>query len=137
MSELIRIKPVSSKSKLETLREFGHRSFIEVGEGDKPLGFFVETKETAGISVSKPTPGRRTPVAGHQALVWTNKPLEYRENSNVFKIAQIVKEFARVPTRRDELVKETSSEVKNAFTNLQVSNTISMLVTDGYLVIPG
>lgn len=137
MSELIRIKPVSSKSKLETLREFGHRAFIEVGEGDKPLGFFVETKETAGIAVSNPTPGRRTPVAGKQALVWTGKQITYRETSNVYKIAVVVRDFAKIPTRRDELVSATSNEVSKNFTNLQVSNAISMLVGDGYLVIPG
>lgn len=136
MSELLRIKPVSSKSKIETLREFGHRAFAEIGDDGKPVGYWVETKETAGIQVSAPQRGRRHAVSGNVALVWAGKPLKVTIKDSLFaKIGALAKDYAAHPARRDELVAVLTKESKA--TDTQVTNVISRLTTEGYLVVPG
>lgn len=136
MSELLRIKPVSSKSKLDTLREFGHRAFVEIGDDGKPIGYWVETKETAGIQVSKPQKGRRHAVTGNVALVWAGKPLKVVVKDSLFaKVGGLAADLAAHPVRRDELVKVLTKESK--VTEIQVTNVVSRLTTEGYLVVPG
>lgn len=136
MSELLRIKPVSALSKIKVLREFGHRVFAELGNDGAAVGYFVETKETAGIAVSKQQPGRRHAVTGNVALVWAGVEYKsrYRE-SLTGKIAEALKEFAATPTRREELVEAIAKET--GYTELQVTNAISYLTGKGHLVVPG
>lgn len=134
MSEIIRIKPVSSRAKIEVLREFGHRAFVEIGDDGKPIGYFVETKETAGTHVSAQKPGRRTPVTKNQALVWIDKTVTYKKGLPA-RFASLVKELAAVPTRRAELVDAIVKEA--GISEVQATNLVSVFTGDGYLVIPG
>lgn len=136
MSELLRIKPVSSRSKLDTLREFGHRAFVELGDDGKPSSYWVETKEVTNLQVSKQQKERRPAIAGNAALVWAGKSFKSKRPGSIYaKVAEAAKELATIPTRRYDLVE--AIEKDGDYAEMQVTNAISRLTIDGYLVVPG
>lgn len=135
MSGLIRIRPVSSRSKIDTLREFGHRVFAELGDKGESVGYFVEYKgEGVPAAPVKPTIKRKSPINANQLVIYTGlelRPFKGGPDTPIARVAALLHGFASKPARRGELLEAIIKTT--GLSNQQVTNALSALTTEGYL----
>lgn len=138
---MIRIKP-ASKTDAVILRRYGHRIFVEVDDKLQHLGFYIEFRDGSEVQ-TQPVTSRKTrtfarsPLAKNVALIWVDRPIQYKPESVAYKIADVVKQVTSgKATRRMDLTAFVTS-ILTEVSPTTISPAISDLYDKGYLRVAG
>lgn len=136
MTIVIHVQPVSSRTKLDVLREFGHRCFVEIGDEGKPIGYFVERKGEVALEQAKQKVRVRQRseapiVTSNHLVIITPKSHTFRPGCLNERVHTLCAQLAQMPTRRGAL--EQTIMEQTGHEKAPVTSCISRLLMNGYL----